>query len=93
MRTVSLISVFLAISLILVSINPVMACDKPKTWRKKTGEIVRDTAIVVFGGPFYILMLPLNLLIIASYNTPSRKKNKQEETKLIRPIPCSSEEL
>ena len=92
MRTGRPISVFLAISLILVSINPAMACEKPKTWRKKTGEIVRDTAIVVFGGPFYILMLPLNLLIIASYNPPCRKKNKQEEIKLIKPIPCSSEE-
>jgi hypothetical protein len=93
MRTARLISVFLATSLILMSINPVMACDKPKSWKKKAGEIVRDTAIVVFGGPFYILMLPLNLLIIASYNTPSRKKNKQKETKLIKPIPCTSEKL
>ena len=84
-------SLFLATSLILMSINPVMACDKPKTWRKKAGGIVRDTAIVVFGGPFYILMLPLNVLIIASYNTPPRKKNKQKDIMLIKPIPCGSE--
>lgn len=91
MRIGRLISAFLATSLILMSINPVLACEKPKTWRKKAGEIARDTAIVVFGGPFYILMLPLNLLIIASYNSPPKKRNKQRETVLVDPIPCTSE--
>jgi len=72
-----------------VSINPVIACDKPKTWKNKVGAIASGAAMVVFGVPIYILMLPINTMIIASYNAASKETNKPKDIEQVDPTPCS----